>query len=434
MKGFFQESETSRKIALYPSPRCGSCKLCNTVQSGKMPLDGRGQRKIMVIGEAPGREEDEEGRPFVGRTGRFLENTLSNLGVDFRRDCWITNSTRCRPWEWARDGERKWKANRSPTAKEIEWCRPYLTGDGETYGDIARLQPEIIILLGNAAVQSILGWLWRDDPGGISRWVGWQIPCQKLNAWICPTWHPSYVVRGDDDEKSNEAVEMMWKDHLKRAVSLKRRPWKRVPDYASRVKVEMTPRQAAQYIDAIIDMKKPTAFDYETYPYLKPDSKESEIICCSMSNGTITVAYPWQKEAVEATRRFIRSSVPKIASNAKYEERWTRRILGHSVRNWWLCTMTVAHMLDNRPDITSIKWQAFARLGQPSWDDEIKPYMESKGQGGKNRLKELYKDDPRKLLHYCGMDSLMEYEVGMRQAEELGLETNTYGKLARRDH
>lgn len=394
-------------------PRCGACGLLNHCQSPKIPIYGEGLRKILIIGEAPGKGEDYQNKPFVGKAGQYLRGVLNKFNVDMKRDCWVTNSLIC----WPHTPEGK---NRTPTDNEIDYCRPNLIKA------ITELQPEIIIPLGSVAVSSLLGWVWRSkDIGTITRWDGWRIPCQKLNAWICPTWHPSYVIREDesqDEEYKDSAVRQLFLERrIKAACQLKGRPWKEVPNWDAQVQVVLDSDVAAEKIRAIttecLICDLPAAFDYET-DRLKPDSKDSQIVCCSISNGMTTFAFPWYGKAKLATQEFIQSDVGKIASNAKFEERWTRLEFGHGVNNWVFDTMLAAHALDTRAEITSIKFQAFVLLGVESWDEHIKPFFSSKGNNERSKIKTA---PITSLLKYCGKDSLYEFKVARRQMKQLGM-------------
>jgi DNA polymerase len=94
----------------------------------------------MIIGEAPGKEEDESGKPFVGATGRFLNHVLEGTGLD-RDDFFITNTVKCRP-----------PKNRTPKKLEIETCTSnYL------FEQIELLSPKLIMLLGGVAAKTVLG-------------------------------------------------------------------------------------------------------------------------------------------------------------------------------------------------------------------------------------------------------------------------------------
>ncbi len=394
-------------------PRCGSCGLYQHCSSPKMPVDGRGKRRILVIGEAPGRNEDKEGKPFVGKTGRYFRDEFLKVGIDLREDCWMTNSLIC--WPHDKDGK-----NRPPTDKEISYCRP------NVIKVIQDLDPEIILLLGSKAVSSVLSWLWKDDLGSISRWEGWTIPCQKLNAWICPLWHPSYVVRGKDAQEEDghflqrqQALrEMLYRKRIAKVAELQGRPWKTVPHWDKGVDVILDPNIAASKVREFNTSLVPVAIDFET-DRLKPDRDEAAILTCALSDGKKTIAYPWVGEAIPASLEFLASGVGKVASNMKFEQRVSLARIGRRIKNWVWDTMVAAHVLDNRAEITSIKFQSFVLLGQEDYDSHVKPYMRSKGSNEPNRLKEA---NLGRVLVYNGLDSLLESKVAQIQAKQLGIE------------
>ncbi|AGB04802.1 uracil-DNA glycosylase, family 4 [Aciduliprofundum sp. MAR08-339] len=116
---------------------CSKCPLHKT-RKHAVPGEGGFKRKIMFVGEAPGRREDEMGRPFVGAAGKFLDELLNNVGLD-RGDVYITNIVKCRP-----------PNNRDPTDLEIRMCGPYLDRQIEI------MKPRIICPLGRFATRYIL--------------------------------------------------------------------------------------------------------------------------------------------------------------------------------------------------------------------------------------------------------------------------------------
>jgi uracil-DNA glycosylase family 4 len=420
--GFFSPTQLASKSSVPMLPQCGRCGLYRYCDSPKMPVYGDGRRKILVVGQSPGAHEDRQHRPFSpdGDAGGLLHDMLGKLGVNLYRDCWVTNALRCRPWEMSKAQN---VVNRTPTRLEVGYCRPFLIQALE------ELEPETVVLLGAEAVQSMIGWLWKDNVGTVSRWRGWRIPCQKLNAWVCPTWHPSFIMRtdygesgerGDDwkGDRDNETRKGIFERDLQAAFETNGRPWQEVPDYKKQVKLIHDPVQAAFYIRQFAKSSRPVAFDYENSP-LKPDRSDSWISCCSMSNGKHTIAYPWLGEAVVATGEFLKSDVPKVASNMKHETRWSMRHFGFRPRNWVFDTMLAAHTLDNRPDITSVKFQAFVLLGQELWNKDVEPFFDSKGSNEHNRIKEIPLE---RILTYCGMDSLMEILVAKKQAKQLKVE------------
>lgn len=118
---------------------CVECPLCKS-RTLAVPGEGKWNAKFMIIGEAPGRNEDLTGRPFVGNAGKFLDEVLEGTGFE-RADFFITNICKCRP-----------PSNRTPKAGEIETCTSlYLSPQ------IRLINPDLIILLGSVAVKRMLG-------------------------------------------------------------------------------------------------------------------------------------------------------------------------------------------------------------------------------------------------------------------------------------
>src|SRR2546421_574533 len=118
---------------------CRKCPL-HTSRTLAVPGDGKPSATVMIIGEAPGREEDKSGHPFVGAAGRFLDSVLEGSGIE-RTDFFITNIVKCRPPQ-----------NRTPKSNEIETCTSnYL------FEQIELVNPRLIVLLGSVAAKKLLG-------------------------------------------------------------------------------------------------------------------------------------------------------------------------------------------------------------------------------------------------------------------------------------
>jgi len=393
-RGFFPESVLlESKAPLSLIPQCGKCQLYKSCRSPKMPPTGKGRRRILIVAEAPGKDEDRKGKQLCGKTGQHAEKILKHLDTDMRGDCWLTNSIICRPPD-----------NATPTEKQIKYCQPNLINT------IKELEPEIIIPMGASAVKSIMSWLWGNvSIKEIGRWVGWNIPSQKINAWVCPVWHPSYVVR-----ERSKLTDNIWKHHLQTALSHTGRPWDKIPNYEGEIEKVKSSKQAARMIKEVNRRGGKIAFDYET-TCLKPDSDFARIVSCSICwRGKKTFAFLWYGQAIDAMRDLLRGkSTYKIASNLKFEERWTIHEFGHGVRNWLWDTMLAAHWLDSRKLITGLKFQAFVLLGHEGYDDHIRPLL---GINGDSKTNQIIKEvDLDHLLTYNGLDSLLEYKVAAIQ-------------------
>src|SRR5580704_10111068 len=198
MSGFFPEYDGAPERKPLPLvAKCGACGLHKTCQSPFMPVYGKGKRKILVVGEAPGAVEDKRNKPFQGESGELTQTVFEELGADLFRDCWVTNALICRP-----------PHNFIKKEAMIEYCRP------NVFKVIKELKPEVIILFGKRAVHSVIGHAWKEEVGAMTRWAGWRIPCQNPRAWICPTYHPSYVLRSE----KQPVVALWFKRHLKQAL------------------------------------------------------------------------------------------------------------------------------------------------------------------------------------------------------------------------
>ncbi len=118
---------------------CVKCPLHES-RTHAVPGDGKYTAKVMIIGEAPGKEEDETGLPFVGSAGRYLDRVLAGTGLD-RRDFFITNTNKCRP-----------PKNRTPKKNEIVTCT-----ENYLFEQIELINPKLIMLLGGVAAKAVLG-------------------------------------------------------------------------------------------------------------------------------------------------------------------------------------------------------------------------------------------------------------------------------------
>ncbi len=152
---------------------------------------GNPRARLMIIGEAPGTEEDRQGKPFVGRSGQLLDQILQSVHLDPEQDVFITNAVfRLPPGD---DG----KPLRKPTSDEIVYYKPYLL-------EIIRLvDPLIMLLTGNVATESLL------EQTGITRLRGQWFPWQ--GRWAMPIFHPAYLLRNPSREPGSPKA-LMWQD------------------------------------------------------------------------------------------------------------------------------------------------------------------------------------------------------------------------------
>lgn len=164
----------------------GNCTRCPLWEGRTQIVHSTGNRQadLMFVGEAPGADEDEQGEPFVGRSGQLLTKIIESIGMK-REDVFIGNINRCRP-----------PGNRTPTLPEAHTCRPFLTRE------IAVVRPKIMVVMGNTAMKNLL-----DTKEGITKLRG---EFQNYHGVkVMPTFHPAYLLR--DPRKKREVWEDMKK-------------------------------------------------------------------------------------------------------------------------------------------------------------------------------------------------------------------------------
>lgn len=395
--GFFSPSSWQLKEKqLTTIAKCGQCGLGKKCFSPRMGVTGRGDRKVLFVAEAPGEQEDRQGTQLVGEAGQCLREILKGLKFDLDGG-WKTNAVICRPPE------------NKMTPLYIECCRPFLLEA------VRKLEPKVVVLLGGSAVESLIAPIWRKDLGPLERWVGWTIPSRTFNTWICPTYHPSYILRLGEDALMVKIV----RDHLEAALKLEKvgRNYPTLEELKAQVEVITSDRLARLRLRDLATKEGQLAFDYETTG-LKPERAEQRIVSVSFSlDGRDTFACRMAPDTAKLVSVVLRQQkLAKIASNIKFEDRWTRVKLGHPVVNWHWDTMMAAHALDNRPGITSIKFQAFVHFGIADYNSGVEDFLRADTANSLNRIDEL---DEKDLLMYNGLDSLLEYMVAQKQMEML---------------
>ena len=155
-----------------------ACRACMLCEGRRNTVFGVGDRQAdwLVVGEAPGENEDIQGEPFVGQAGKLLDNMLKALGLDRRQKVYIANVLKCRP-----------PGNRNPEPQEVAQCEPFLRRQ------VQLLQPRIILAMGRFAVQSLLG---SSEP--IGRLRGRRH--EYLGVPVVVTYHPAYLLRNLPDK------------------------------------------------------------------------------------------------------------------------------------------------------------------------------------------------------------------------------------------
>jgi DNA polymerase len=166
--------------------RFDGCALKTTAKN-LVFADGNPQAKVMLVGEAPGADEDREGLPFVGRSGKLLDRMLAAVGLD-RTKVYIANIVPWRP-----------PGNRTPTPQESATCLPFIRRQ------IELVDPDILVCLGKPSMQTLLGI--KDGIRGVrGRWYDFDTGTRTIKALV--TFHPAYLLRSPLEKRHS------WRDML----------------------------------------------------------------------------------------------------------------------------------------------------------------------------------------------------------------------------
>ena len=162
---------------------CNKCRLCQT-RTNVVPGEGDPKARLMFIGEGPGRDEDLQGRPFVGRSGELLTRMIRAIGLE-REQVYICNVVKCRPPQ-----------NRNPEPDEAAACLGHLRAQ------FALVRPDIVVLLGKVACRYTL----QQEISVMREHGQW---FERKGVWFMPTFHPSFLLRDPDKKR------LAWDDFQK---------------------------------------------------------------------------------------------------------------------------------------------------------------------------------------------------------------------------
>lgn len=411
LKGFFTIESTKPKRnnlenLRYNQPGEPDCANCGLNKQGcKRPFiqpTGKGRRGILGIAEAPGATEDTMGQNLVGDAGTFLYNTLKPLGIDLYEDLLTINSVNCRP-----------PGNRKPTDHEMMCCRPFLLKTIEEF------KPKHIWLFGGSAVSTYLRDRFKNK--SIGRWVDIPFPDPENGAWVTAQYHPSFVMRGKNDN-----LRAVNQKYLRKAVN--RSLWAPYdfPDLQSQVTILSEYKRVVFHLNRILRTKPEITIDYETTGR-KPYKIGHKIYCVSIDDGERSYVFPlqrpgyWKEEELREILRLYTAiledpEILKTAQGRNYEDTWSTTIIGAKVKGWDWCTMGTAHLIDSRPKYSGLKFQGFIHFGIKGYEDEIKPFLES----DKNEEFNSIQNAPAEKLHlYCGTDTVITRELKKVQKKYL---------------
>ena len=366
---------------------CPLNKLPNKTK--KMNPSGRGEKKILIVAEAPGRTEDEKGCPLVGSAGQLLRTCLRMENINLDRDCWATNVIQCRP-----------AGNAWPGSIVADHCRPRLLKQIEEY------KPQLIMAFGKHAVEAIL-----QPPFGfsISQMRGYLVPSHEHNCWVSCHFHPSYIKRICEDDDGNEKfpeIRDVFQRDLRKAVQALDNGFPEMPKLG--LLYPLISKDPWKTFHGLHPQH--VVWDYEATS-LSPFNSEAELVCVGLAGKKGEVCIPvkgskdLQSFMCTILQKWEFKHYFKIAHNINFERLWSEQALDIDVTPQTWCTMNVAHILDERPKTTSLDFQTFCLTGESH-----------KGMIDRAKITEA---DAQQLYKYNMLDARATYMLFEHQQEEL---------------
>ena len=406
MDGFFSTIE----LATAAPAGCSGCGLYKTCLHPKMEPSGDGDKRILIVAEAPGEEEDVRGTQLIGKAGQRLRDTLVKFGISLSRDCRKINSVNCRPLK-----------NRAPTPQEIAACRSMILQEAENH------KPHLVILLGQSAITSWFSHRYHDVDGApaLSRVRGIVIPDWEMGCWVLATFHPSYVMRMDYDP----VVDLIWRKDLAKAIDFLGVSGPENPDPQRYIRTTSDPVKIGGFLGDIRVRKPTIAVDYETTG-LKPHRAGHHVYSMAISvTPTLSISFrcgPDQPGWVHGGdlrgmwRQILQDkTIKKVVHNIGFEWVWSMSYFGVEMQNVE-DTRLLVHLEDCRRSYTDLKFQGMLKYGILGYEDSVKPFLEGKlnkaeerfGENAFNCIREAPIGD---LLRYNAMDALITRWLYFRQ-------------------
>ena len=273
--------------------KCQGCAL-HTLGTGFAPIDGRGTSKVLIVGEALGEQEAEQGRPFIGPAGKILGDCITRAGYA-RDDFWFTNTIWCRPPNNDIQG--------AYASAAIEQC-----WDSYLLPLIQQRRPKVIMPLGNTALERFTGL--RD----VLSTRGYPQPWRQYA--LLPSVHPSYIMRG------NANYEAVLIRDLQRAVALAKGG---LHHTTTHYVLDPHPSVAMAWLDRALATNKPLSYDIETAEKSKPEDE----LDMRSSAPIVRISFavdPFKAMSIPATRAYrpviekaLASPNPKVVWNAAFD-------------------------------------------------------------------------------------------------------------------
>lgn len=356
--------------------------------------------KVMVVGEAPGLREDQVAKPFQGKSGKLLDSILKELKVS-REDIYITNAVKCHP-----------PGNRTPEKSEIKACIDYLNKE------IERVQPRLIIALGNIALYAVTG------HSGIGKYRGKECTSKFGGITTVPTYHPAAVLR------SPKYMSQLKADLYKAFRMVDENQSQKFTPVIHYVMNKESLRKLLRHLEQASKIEfniACTDLETTTFDYWRPETKVMCMGICADDEDCWAIPLehpqsPWRgqtQKILNYLKPYLENKLRWTNNNWKYDKKWFRKKYNIEV-NFGPDPMLIGYANDeNCPH--DLKYQAAVNCDAPHydkdivWPKEFDPVVDDI----KEKVAQYLKMNLRKLLKYNALDAFYGRHVYYKERAKL---------------
>ena len=395
------------------------CKLCGLYKQCKThfvkPRGNFKNPKMILLGESPGRREDKQGKPFVGRSGKLLEEVFKYFNKNLEEVCYITNVVKCCPYA---DPFNPNRGVRTPTDREIECCLPFLLEELKQFES----KDVIIMPLGNTALKGL------GIKGKITDLVGKELEWKGFK--VIPNFHPAAVLRNPKWKQKFISVfgkvldsrQVEWENLIKPlfnedAIKLLEKKLEEKPEWFC---FDIETNGLDPFHNDIIMLT--FSFPNDPYGYVIPLYIKDPLPGDKYEKIDIVVNQLHKQKILKLTKQLL-ETVPVIGHNIKFDLKFmvTKTGLDLSKVKVKDDTLFLAHFVFNKTQVgetLQLKDIAVKVLGLDGrWDEEVKEYLKSRYRLKKDRH---YGNIPTSLLiKYAGFDILFTKEIYLHLSEKV---------------
>ena len=381
---------------IYKDTNCAGCGLS---RDSVLSVYGDGQKRLLVVFDHQTPIMATARTYGIGFEFDFVKRVLYQYGVIMEEDCWTTSLIQC--------------YTRTPNEKHVECCQSSLNAL------IRLLKPKVVLFVGQLGAQ----FLYRHRIAG-------SLKLDRTHGFI-HNWrqHECYAVATDvpgQHGKYSVVPNLIIERDILQAVRALQKPYKAWKTERECIYLCDEKEAIKRLQEAVAnDRERWEAFDYETTG-LRPYDRGHRLVSCAIaSSPDESYAFMMTDKIIPHLRNWLNApQIKKIAHNLAFELMWSAEKIGTWGRSMRLDTMILAHVFDNRDTrITGIKFLAPMLLGCDLWDGRVASYLESepntKRTRGNNALNNIHRVQPRMLLTYNAIDSLVEFRVASVLMPEL---------------